>query len=62
MSTRKKTSKPKKVDILELSSSKKARILKKVKENLRQKQMEAKFWQSLAKTEIVTINGQTIQF
>jgi tRNA A37 threonylcarbamoyladenosine dehydratase len=62
MSTKKKTQKPKKVDILELSSSKKARLLKKVQENLRQKRMEAKFWQSLAKIEQITINGQTIQF
>ena len=62
MSKRKKTSKPKKVDFLELSSSKKARLIKKAKENLRQKLMEAEFWQSFAKTERVTINGQTIQF
>jgi tRNA A37 threonylcarbamoyladenosine dehydratase len=62
MSTKKKTQNPKKVNFLELSSSKKARLLKKVKENLRQKRMEAKFWQSLAKTERITINGQTIQF
>jgi len=62
MSKKNKTSKPKKVDLLELSSSKKARLLKKVKENLRQKRMEAKFWQSLDKTERITINGQTIQF
>jgi tRNA A37 threonylcarbamoyladenosine dehydratase len=62
MSKKNKTSKPKKVDLLELSSSKKARLLKKFKENLRRKRMEAKFWQSLAKTEKITINGQTIQF
>jgi hypothetical protein len=62
VSTKKKTSKPKKGDLLELSSSKKARLLKKAKENLRQKRMEAKFWQSLAKIERITINGQTIQF
>jgi len=62
VSTKEKTQKPEKVDFLELSSSKKARLLKRVKENLQQKRMEAKFWQSLAKTERVTINGQTIQF
>jgi len=45
-----------------LSSSKKARLIKKAKENLRQKLMEAEFWQSFAKTERITINGQTIQF
>jgi tRNA A37 threonylcarbamoyladenosine dehydratase len=62
MSKKNKPSKPKKVDLLELSSSKKARLLKKVKENLRKRRMEAKFWQSLAKTERITINGQTIHF
>jgi tRNA A37 threonylcarbamoyladenosine dehydratase len=62
MSKKSKTVKPKKVDLLELSSSKKARLLKKVKENLRQKRMEATFWRSLDKTERITINGQTIQF
>jgi hypothetical protein len=62
MSTKKKTQKPKKVNFLELSSSKKARLLKKAKENLQRKLIEAKFWQSFAKTEQITINGQTIQF
>jgi hypothetical protein len=62
MSKRKKTQKPKKVDILELSASKKTRLLKEAKEKLRQQLMEAKFWQSFAKTERVTINGQTINF
>jgi hypothetical protein len=62
MSTKKKASKPKKIDFLELPSSKKTRLLKKAKEHLRQKLMEAEFWQSFAKTERVTINGHTIQF
>lgn len=62
MSKKKKTKKPKKVDLLELSSTKKARLLKKAKNNLRQKLMEAKFCRSLAKTERLTINGQTINF
>jgi hypothetical protein len=62
MSKKKRASKPKKVDLLELSSSKKTRLLKKAKENLRQKLMEAKFCQSFAETEKVTINGQTIDF
>jgi hypothetical protein len=62
MSKRKKTVKPKKIDLLELSASKKSRILKKAKEKLRQQISETKFWQSFAKTETVTINGQTINF
>jgi hypothetical protein len=62
MSTKKKAQKPKKVNFLELSSSKKARLLKKAKENLQRKLIEARFWQSFANTERITINGQTIQF
>ena len=62
MSKRKKTVKPKKIDLLELSASKKTRILKEAKEKLRQQISESKFWQSFANTERVTINGQTITF
>lgn len=59
---KKEASKTKKVDLFELSSSKKARLHQKAKENLRQKRMEAKILQSLAKIERLVINGQTIQF
>lgn len=62
MSKKKKNPKPKKVDLLELSNSKKTRFLKKAKEKLQQKLVEAKFCQSLAETERVTINGYTIDF
>ena len=62
MSKKKKTIKTKKVDLLKLSSSKKARLLKKAKENLQQQMMEARFCQSFAETERVTINGHTIDF
>ena len=62
MSKQKKTVKPKKIDLLELSASKKTRLLKEAKEKLQQQLMGAKFWQSFAKTEQVTINGQTINF
>ena len=54
--------KPKKVNLLELSSSKKVRLLEKAKDNLRQKLAEARFCQSFAETERITINGQTINF
>jgi len=57
-----KTLKPKKIDLLELSASKKSRILKEAKAKLRQQISVSKFWQSFAKTERVTINGQTITF
>ena len=62
MSTKKKKSNPKKVDFLDLSDSEKAHLLKEAKDNLRLKLVEARFWQSLAETEKITINGQTIQF
>jgi hypothetical protein len=67
MSKRKKTVKPKtlklkKVDLLELSASKKIRLLEEAKGKLRQHMSESKFWQSLAETERVIINGQKITF
>jgi tRNA A37 threonylcarbamoyladenosine dehydratase len=62
MSTKKKKSNPKKVDFLDLSDSEKAHLLKEAKDKLRLKLVEARFWQSLAETEKITINGQTIQF
>jgi len=62
MNTKKKNLEPKKVNLLDLTVSKKARLLKKAKENLRQQLMEAKFWQSINEIERLTINGYTIQF
>ena len=62
MSTKKKKPNPKKVNFLELSDSEKAHLLKEAKDKLRLKLVEARFWQSLAETEKITINGQTIQF
>lgn len=64
MSKKKRTtkSKPKKVDLLELSDSKRLLVLQEAKENLRQRMEEAKVWQSFAENDRVTINGQTIDF
>jgi hypothetical protein len=63
MSKKSKNSKPKKeVDILKLSKSEKVHLLKEAKDNLRQKLVEARFWQSLAEIERVTINGYKIDF
>ncbi len=62
MSKRKKTTKPKRIDLLELSASKKTRLLKEAKEKLKQQISESEFWQSFAKTERITINGQTVNF
>jgi hypothetical protein len=71
MSKKKKKSKPKKVetvetvekvDVLKLSKSEKVNLLKEAKEKLRKKLVEARFWQSLAETERVIINGYKIDF
>jgi len=71
MSKKKKKSKPKKietvetvekVDVLKLSKSEKVNLLKEAKEKLRKKLVEARFWQSLAEIERVTINGYKIDF
>ncbi|MCX8153312.1 MAG: hypothetical protein N3E52_02645 [Candidatus Bathyarchaeota archaeon] len=62
MSTQKKKQKPKKVDLLNLTDSRKTRFLKKAKECLRQQLLEAEFWQAMADVERLTINGYTIDF
>ncbi len=51
---------PKKVDLLEMSDSEKIKLIKAVKESLRQKVVEAKVWQSFVEAEKLIINGQTI--
>ncbi len=56
------TKTPKKINLLELSNSKKKRFLNEVKETLREKVMEERFWKSLAETKRVTINGQLLNF
>jgi hypothetical protein len=62
MSKKSRNRKPKKVDILKLSKSEKVNLLKEAKEKLRKKLVEARFWQSLAEIERVTINGYKIDF
>jgi hypothetical protein len=57
-----KSVKPKKIDLLKLSASKKTRVLKEAQEKLRQHISESQFWQSFAETERIIINGQTINF
>ena len=57
-----KSVKPEKIDLLELSASKKTRVLKEAQEKLRNHISEAEFWQSFAGTERITINGQTLNF
>lgn len=58
MNTKNKNSK--KIDISKMSKNERIKLLKEVKEKLREKIIEAKLWQSLIETETVTINGNTI--
>jgi len=62
MSKKTGTVKPKKIDLLKLSASRKTRVLKEAQEKLRQHISESQFWQSFAETERITINGQRINF
>ncbi|MEM2968734.1 MAG: hypothetical protein QXP44_02620 [Candidatus Bathyarchaeia archaeon] len=62
MSTKKKRQTSEKVNLLDLTATKKVSFLKKAKEKLRQQMMEAKFLQSLLEIERLTINGYTIDF
>ena len=57
-----KSVKPEKIDLLELSASKKTRVLKEAQEKLRNHISEAEFWQSFAGTERIIINGQPLNF
>jgi hypothetical protein len=52
--------KPKKINLLEMPDSEKIKIIREVKENLRQKAAEAKLWKSFMESENLTINGETI--
>ena len=47
-------------DLLKVPDAEKTRLLKQVKESLRQKLIEAKLWQSLLEVESLTINGNTV--
>jgi hypothetical protein len=50
----------KKLDLLEMPTPERIKLIKEVKENLRQKMAEAKLWQSLLEAENLTINGKTV--
>ncbi|MEM3640897.1 MAG: hypothetical protein QXH37_03105 [Candidatus Bathyarchaeia archaeon] len=55
-----KGKKSKNQDLLEISDAERAKILKEVKNNLRQKIVEEKMWRSLLELENLVINGETI--
>ena len=52
--------KSKKIDLLKISDVEKIQIIRKLKEELREKAVEAKLWQSLLNTDDLIINGKTI--
>jgi hypothetical protein len=52
--------KSKKLDLLEIPDPEKYKLIKEVKENLRQKAAEAKLWQSFLDAENLTINGDRV--
>jgi hypothetical protein len=58
MKTRNKNSK--KIDILKMPRYERIKLLREVKEQLREKIIEAKLWQSLIEVETVTVNGNRI--
>lgn len=59
MGTRNKK-KLKKLDLLEMSNPERNRLIKEVREKLRQKTLEAKLWQSLLEVENLTVNGDIV--
>jgi len=50
----------KKLDLLEMPNPERTRLIKEVREKLRQKMAEAKLWQSLLEAENLTINGNIV--
>jgi tRNA 2-selenouridine synthase SelU len=52
----------KKINLLKMSDIEKTKVLRELRQNLRQKIIEAKLWQSLVNTENIIINGETIQW
>jgi hypothetical protein len=57
-----KKKKGKKLDLLEIPDSERFKFIREIKENLKQKAIEAKLWQSLIETENLTVNGEKIHF
>ncbi|MGC8895342.1 MAG: hypothetical protein ACP5LB_01045 [Candidatus Bathyarchaeia archaeon] len=52
----------KKINLLNMSDIEKGKVLRELRQNLRQKIIEAKLWQSFINAENITINGETIQW
>lgn len=52
--------KSKAVDLLELSEIERIKLIRKVKESFRQKVAEDKLWKSLADSQVLVINGESV--
>jgi len=50
----------KRLNLLEMSNHERIKLVKEVREKLRQKVTEAKLWQSLLEAESLTINGDVV--
>ena len=50
----------KKLDLLEMPNPERIKLIREVREKLRQKMAEAKLWQSLLEAENLTINGNIV--
>ncbi|MBX5320707.1 MAG: hypothetical protein QHH12_00500 [Candidatus Bathyarchaeota archaeon] len=49
-----------KINLLEMSDTEKAKIIEQLKQNLRRSISEAKLWKALLQYETVTVNGQVV--
>jgi len=52
----------KKINLLDMPDTEKIKKIRELKQDLRQKIIEAKLWQSFVNAENITINGETIQW
>ncbi|MGB9777951.1 MAG: hypothetical protein ACPLW8_00980 [Candidatus Bathyarchaeales archaeon] len=55
-----KSKNSKKIDISKIPQKEKIKLIREIKEQLKEKIIEAKLWQSLIEAGTVTINGNTI--
>ncbi len=55
-----RTKKKQKLDLLEMSDNDRVRLIREVKEKLRQKAVEEKLWKTFLESENLTINGETV--
>lgn len=58
MATKKKTRT--KIDLLKVPNSERPKVIKEIKQSLRQAIIEAKLWNAFLQCETVTINGQAV--